>query len=224
MKKIISIIVVGLNTISIETFARAGGASGSGGGYVNRYSWIFTLLTTIIFLIILNYRSVQSKKQIRISGINDSLWNYDEILDWVKKSFLRVQNAWMEKDLSLVNDLITENLTIDLEKKIRHLDFINERNVLEEIEIKSIKIIGCEDFIDNEKDSFIAYVKGSMIDYSISNRSGNITTNSSKRREKFMDLYYFRRHNNIWLIDRIENRVTFKSLFKSKHIREKSCM
>lgn len=218
MKKNILILVFGLNAISIETFARAGGASG--GGYVNRYSWIITLSTTIIFLIILNYRNVQSKKQIKISGINDSLWNYEEILDWVKKSFLRVQNAWMEKDLSLVNDLITENLMNDLEKKIRHLNFINEKNVLEEIEIKSIKIIGCQDFIDNEKDSFIAYVRGSMIDYSISNRTGNITTNSSKRREKFMDLYYYKRHNNTWLIERIENKVTFRSLFKSKHILE----
>lgn len=220
MKKNILILVLGLTVISIETYARAGGASGSGGGYVNRYSWIITLSTTIIFLIILNYRNVQSKKQIKISGINDSLWNYEEILDWVKKSFLRVQNAWMEKDLSLVNDLITENLMNDLEKKIRHLNFINEKNVLEEIEIKSIKIIGCQDFIDNEKDSFIAYVRGSMIDYSISNRTGNITTNSSKRREKFMDLYYYKRHNNTWLIERIENKVTFRSLFKSKHILE----
>ena len=103
---------------------------------------------------------------------------------------------------------------------IEHLNFLNEKNVLEEIVIRKIKIIGCEDHLDNETDSFIAYIYGEMIDYSISGLTGRIGQNAGKKKKKFRDLYYFLRHQDIWLIDRIENEVGIKSVFNAKHILE----
>ena len=59
-----------------------------------------------------------------------------------------------------------------------------------------------------------------MIDYFVSNRTEKITRNYFKSKEKFCDLYYFHRHNDTWLIDKIENVVRIQDVYKAKHIIE----
>jgi len=201
---------------TVDIFARAGGG-GSGGGNGRAIGIVFT----IVFFCLLYYRTRQSKKQILFSGKIDPIWNYNKLCQYANNSFIRMQEVWMKKNLDLVQDLITDNCKEDLSKIIKHMNFVNEKNYVEKIKIKKTKIVGCEDYADNEKDTFIAYFYGSMIDYTIAGLSGNIVNGSKKSRTKFRDLYSFQRHNDIWLIDKINNDVDIKSLYKAKHKIEK---
>ena len=204
---------------AIDSLARAGGGSGFGGGY--RFGrGIAGLIVLLIFLGLLYYRTRQSKIQIKKSQIVDPTWEYDELVAYVKEIYVKMQTAWMNKNLENINDLITEKLRVTLEKEIHHLNFINETNYIEDIQIKSVRIIACEDHIDNNQDSFTAYLRGRMIDYSVSGRTGNITRNSSKSHDRFSDLLYFQKHENRWLLDKIDNQVRIKDLYRAKHIIE----
>lgn len=216
MRRIVCFITIFLTAL-VEGFARTGGGSGSGGGLRQGLTIIFA----ISFFILLAYRTRQSKKQIEASKQSDSLWNYDRMIQYVETVFMRMQDAWTKKDLLFVNDIITQNLNTDFGKKINHLNFINETHCLEDIKIKSIKIIGCEDHIDNEQDAFSAYIHGSMADYSVSGLTDHITTNFRKNNENFSDLYYFKKHIDNWLPDKVENSVEITDLFKVKYVTEK---
>ena len=205
--------------LAIDSLARAGGGSGVGGGY--RFGrGIAGLIALLIFLGLLYYRTRQSKIQIKKSQIVDPTWEYDELVAYVKEIYVKMQTAWMNKNLENINDLITEKLRVTLEKEIHHLNFINETNYIEDIQIKSVRIIACEDHIDNNQDSFTAYLRGRMIDYSVSGRTGNITRNSSKSHDRFSDLLYFQKHEKKWLLDKIDNEVRIKDLYRAKHIIE----
>ena len=220
MKRIINVLFLFL-CFSTEIFARAGGGSG-GGGRFSALGYAISLIMTLIILILVYIRTKESKKQILISGKIDPIWNYEKLCDYAKNSFMRMQDAWMQKNLDLVSDLITENCKADLTPKLKHLDFVNEKNVMEDIRLKKIKIIGCEDYLDNEKDAFVAYIYGSMIDYTLSGFSGRVTQNTEKKRNNFCDLYYFHRYNDIWLLDKITNEVGISKVYNAKHILEKS--
>ncbi|HEV2833327.1 MAG TPA: hypothetical protein VGW31_15210, partial [Hanamia sp.] len=87
--------------------------------------------------------------------------------------------------------------------------------------VADVKIISCEDFSDNSKDSFIAYIKGSIVDYTISEKTGRIIKNEKQEEEKFEDTYHFVRQRNKWLLNYIDNDVTISDLISAKNYREK---
>jgi hypothetical protein len=227
MIKRVSVLTFLLLVFSLDIFARAGGGSGggsAGGNYVNGLSVLIAWILSLILALIVRKRMKQSKKQIIESEKIDAIWNYDQLYVFTEIIFMKMQDAWMKKDLDSVKDLMTENCRQDLEKKMHRYFVCNEINMLEEIKIKSIKIVGSEDYVDNEKDSFIVYISGSMVDYVISVRTHNINDNSAKDSARFSDLYYFRRHIDTWLLDKIENKVTISKVYHAKHIIEKAAL
>jgi predicted lipid-binding transport protein (Tim44 family) len=198
---------------STELFARAGG--GGSGGSTTR--GIGAIILVLVFFAILYYRTWQSKRQATISMARDPNWNYDFLIKYAEDAFMRIQDAWMKKNLDLISDIITDNLRAELQKGIRELDFKNMKNVLEDIEVDSVKIIGAEDYADNEKDCFTAYIKGSMIDKEVSGLNGHEWV---KLDGPFRDLYYFKRHENTWLVDKIDTQATIGKVFSGKHVIE----
>lgn len=84
-----------------------------------------------------------------------------------------------------------------------------------------MKIISCEDFNDDSKDSFIAYIKGTIVDYTISEKTGQIIKNPEREEEKFKDTFHFVRKGNKWLLNYIDNDITIIELIAAKNYREK---
>jgi hypothetical protein len=78
--------------------------------------------------------------------------------------------------------------------------------------------IGMEDHEGKVQDTFTVYIKGKMVDYIVSDKTGRIYTNSSKSSKLFVDLYYFVRNNDNWLLDKIDNNVTLGKILKAKEI------
>ena len=85
------------------------------------------------------------------------------------------------------------------------------------IKIKEIKIIGMEDFIDNHKDTFCAYIKGEMVDLILKKgfvKRKNITPN------EFEDLYFFIRKDDKWIVNNISNHPNSYNVFSFPVIKE----
>lgn len=198
-------------------FARAGG--GSGGGAAGRgIGAIISLITLALTVYFINQKNKKAKKEIAISNNEDSFWNYDEMIQLANDAFYKMQDAWSQRNIDLVKDSITESLYTKYKKELHWMILKREQNIVGDIEIKKLKIIGNEDYLDNELDRFTVYISGKMIDYSISDRTLEIITNKAKERVAFADLYYFIRHDNKWLLDKIDNRVDLIKVLQAKQI------
>lgn len=204
--------------LSIDTFARAGGGGGGkGGGVIGLILWgIYTLVVSVILF----FKVGKSKKITHISAAQDSFWNFEQMRDHAKNVFFDMQEAWMNRDIDSVKDLITPRLYNDYKKQLERMKSHHEKNILSGIHVSNVKIIGCEDYLDNSNDCYVAHIKGNMLDYTINERTNQIIRNEDKEDQRFTDTYHFIRKDNQWLLNHIDNEVSIWDVIKTKNYHE----
>ena len=217
IRKSISFTLLFLSTLS--AFARAGGGGGGSGSVYGRGLGVLLALINLALISFFVYRKNKRARQL-ISQLHsqDTIWNYDQMIDFAQDVFVKMQNAWMERNMELVKDIVTERLYQDYQKKLDWQKVKHEQNIIEDIEIKRTEIIGMEDHAGKDKDRFTIYIKGKLVDYTISDKTGKIYTNKAKGKTSFVDLYYFLRKEEKWVLDRIENDVSLGKILKAKEI------
>lgn len=212
--------------IAIDSYARAGGASSSGGnasgfriiGYV--VSVVLAAVTGIALGIALSRKIKKSRAIVFASTANDKFWHLGQMEDHARKTFLQMQNAWKRRNMEEVKGIITERLYSDYHRKLELLKKRKEMNILNSIEVKNVNIIGAEDYKDDAKDRFVAYIDGEMQDYIINEYTGELLHGTKKDVEPFSDTYHFVRRDNKWLLDYIDNHVTVLDVMMMKNKRE----
>lgn len=197
-------------------YARAGG--GGGNNFGRALGMLIGLINAGLIIYYVKKRNKKAKILIDESHENDPLWDYDKMIAFSNDVFYRMQNAWTERDMDLVKDIVTENLYLDYKKKLDWMKVTHSKNMIEDINIRTVKIVGDQDYGPNEFDSFTVYIKGKLVDYLISDKTAHIYENSRKKRTFFSDLYYFVRHEDHWLLDRIDNRVTLGKILNQKQV------
>jgi hypothetical protein len=207
-----------LLVISIETFARAGGGGGKGGGSI--VGLILWGLYTLIISVILFFKVGKSRKIINKSADHDSFWNFEQMRNNAKSVFFKMQDAWMEREIEKVKDIITPQLYEEYKTQLELMKKNNEKNILSGINVTNVRIIGCEDYMDDSQDSYIAHIKGEMIDYTINEKTRQIIKNPDKKEEKFTDTYHFIRKGNKWLLDNIDNKVSIWDVIRTRNYHE----
>ncbi|MGN6399109.1 MAG: Tim44 domain-containing protein [Flavisolibacter sp.] len=204
---------------SLSVYARAGGGSGgSSSGYGRGLGVLLALINLALITFFIYKKSKKAKQLISQISSQDTLWNYNQMIDFAQDVFSRMQNAWMERNMELVKDIVTERLYMDYQKQLNWQKVKHEQNIVEDIEIKRTEIIGVEDHAGKENDKFTVYIKGKLVDYTISDKTGKIYTNKSKNKAGFVDLYYFVRKNDKWFLDKIDNDVSLGKILKVKEI------
>jgi Tim44-like domain len=181
---------------------------------------IIALLLLSIFLLFANLKNKRAKKKIAISNSIDPFWNYDDMIKFSKKTFEQLQNAWSERNMDLVRDRVTDELYESYKKQLDWMKVKKEKNFIEDIRIKKTRIIGDEDYKDIEKDTFTAFISGKFVNYTMSERTGEIFENSKKKKSSFMTFYYFQRHDERWLLNKIETRDLVFKIYKTRQLIE----
>ena len=216
VRPIFSLILV---CVVVACFARAGsGGSGGGGfgggGYYGHGSGsgggVFTYALIGIGLLSFGYRSYrrgENKKKAReiINASKEAHWQYDYLCEHARKMFLAIQDAWMERSLTAVSKEVTYNFYVKHNYLLEEMIANDEKNVMEKIAIKSIEIIGCQDYLDDDLDTFTALIEGRLLDYTINVTSGKVVKNTWKLDESFRDLFVFTRNEGEWLLNDIIN-------------------
>ncbi|HEY6913587.1 MAG TPA: Tim44-like domain-containing protein [Paludibacter sp.] len=208
--------------ISVDMFARAGGGGsiGGGGGNFKLIGFIITIIYSIVISIVLFIKIKKSPETVDQVSENDLSWDYDELRHHAKKTFLKMQDAWMFRNIDAVKEIITENLYDDYKVQLEEMKKNNEMNVLSSIEVKKIRIIGCEDYMEDSHDRFIAHIHGEMIDYTIDEVTGDVIDNSTMETQDFTDTYHFIRKDKEWVLDYIDNFVTNFDVIRTKNHQE----
>ncbi len=228
---LLGVLTIVLVVLADDLYARAGGGGGGGassGSGASRGGFLWKLVVLIIWAVytvvvsfILFFKSTRSNRIIGWAFKQDGIWDANKMREHAKSIFFKMQNAWMERDMNDVKDFVSTDLYEDYKQQLSDMRKQKRKNILEAITVLDVKIISSEDFNDNSKDSFIAYIKGSMIDYSKDEMTGNVVENTEKKEATFKDNYHFIRSGNKWLLNYIDNDVTIGDLLSAKNYKEK---
>lgn len=242
-KDIISIIIFLLLLLVVEELmARGGGGGGhgssGGGSHSSGSSWSgeqhplttrdliiyicvfilgsFSALITIVVML----KSNASKKIIKKIILSDTFWDFNEMKSHAHEVFYKIQDAWGKRDIDRAKNYITPELHRKYKIKLEYLRMEHKVNIIRNINITDIKIIGCEDYKDDSKDRYIAYIKGTILDFMVDDRTGRNITNEDKETETFSDTYHFVRVDNNWLLENIDNSVSMLDVITTRNFKE----
>lgn len=181
---------------------------------------IITVLAVVVLGTIpalIKLKSHASAKIITRASNKDSLWDADRLKKHAEKIFYKMQRAWEDRSMGLVKKQVTVELFTDYKSILDQMLKNREKNIITFITLTEITIIGCEDFKDDSKDRYIAYIKGTMLDYTINERSKEIIQNPKRLIRPFSDTYHFVRSYNDWLLEKINNTVKFEDIIRIKN-------
>jgi hypothetical protein len=214
-------------------YARAGGGHRSGWFWGHRHGdgGLITILVALIALpvtifsyivrkSIIKFRNSGSEKILKKAGEEDAIWNEPKMLEHTKKVFLKMQQAWMNRNLDDMKSEISDGLYEKYKVQLDAMKANFEMNMLDGISINTVKIIGIEDYKDDERDKYAALVEGRMTDYTINEYVGKVSKNTNIEEEPFADIYYFIRRGDVWILDEIINDPETGHIYSVANIKE----
>lgn len=214
-------------TLTVEyAFARAGGGGGSSGGggiLTTLLAFIlapFLLIYAAIVSVMLERKRNKAKRLLKQLESEDPLWNHRRMKARIEEIFLKVQKAWMERDQDIAKDFMSNRIYTKHKMQTDEMIENGRKNVLAKINLKEAMIISVADYNDDTKDSFSAHIKGSMIDYDVDDKTGNLLSGDKTKIETFKEIWHFIREGNKWVLDEIDQNVTIGDIRKSELIKE----
>lgn len=205
-----------------EAWARAGGGGGGGGGRGGIVNLIVLPLCIAysLFVSYLVYRKHKQSQQTLEKARADHFWDPDSLKERVKHVFFKVQEAWMARNQDLARDCMSRKLFQDHKQQTDLMKTNGTKNVLENIHLKRARIVEVLDYDDNSKDQFWVHIEGSMIDYTINDKTGDVVSGRKNKAESFKELWKFLREDHGWVLDEIDSSVQANDLLKMNSVTE----
>jgi len=230
-----------------DLFSRAGGggghSSGGGGGhsfggfYGGRggigHKWtaddtryLIIILCCIVlgsFIIwnaykwLIRYRSFRANIQLQRSAQSDKVWSKEQLMPYIEQVYRKMQEAWTKQDMRLAQGLVTVSLQNKFQFILNRQRRMGIYNYTGDIRITKIRIVGLEDYLDNRKDNFTAYISGTMLDVLVRHKRRPVKEEEAC---EFEDLYHFVRHDNQWLVSEVSNMVDIWTIAELKILAE----
>jgi hypothetical protein len=169
---------------------------------------IFIIFPGSIYLVVL-LKEKRAENILVKADCNDPIWDEDSLKNQTRATFYKVQGCLRNDDITPIMGYATEEF-ISWFKKV--LENKNENKIASAyIDITETRIICCEDFLHNDKDRFVGYIKGNLL------RDEDGDENDSPKKE-FSEVYYFVRFKNDWFLNKIDSSTLWNLLsFNSKY-------
>lgn len=155
---------------SAPAFARAGGGGGGGKGVGGSIGLIFGVLYLIYYAfwrLYIIYRKSWINRALYRFAIYDPKWNPETLAERVEVIYFAVQNAWGRGDMEDARKHLTNQSFEDLQKRLVAMRTSGKRNILEEIDLLNVEIIGYSDSNNDYSDKAYVLIKGEMVDYNV---------------------------------------------------------
>lgn len=147
-----------------------------------------------------NYKAAK-KLILKLSKI-DAAYEYKSLIKRVSECFYIVQKAWMERDQSIAKKYMNKFIYELHESKTSWMKSRHEKNILEKIRILKIKPVGVKSYKDNSLDNLWFYIKATMADYTVDDRTLEIIK-GSKSSEVFVEYWKFTKEGRNWVLSEI---------------------
>lgn len=211
----------GLMGFSTSLLRAGGGGGGGGGGGSTHHSTSsrpktvgetvlgYVLLpfavfsSSIIFYLQITRWSRRSKKLMKQMMKRDTAWKYENILVAVSESYYAIQNAWTNMDMTPAAQYLTPELFDEFQTQLGWMEYRNERNVLENIELLKALPVAVYDDTDNSRDYVWIYIKGRMVDYTVNTQTQQ-RISGKPFSESFVEFWQFTRNDDgKWILNKI---------------------
>ncbi len=163
---------------------------------------IVMLSSSIAFYIKLTKRSRKSKQLMKLMRRSDNAWKYSDISETVYDSYMAIQKAWTDRDLSTVSKYMSNELLAEFQTKIDWMKVRNERNVLIDIELLKALPVAVHDDPDNSRDYVWFYIKGRMVDYTVDENTMTKISGSTSA-TSFIEYWQYVRRDDSWVLNKI---------------------
>jgi predicted lipid-binding transport protein (Tim44 family) len=126
--------------------------------------------------------------------------------DNVMDNFFKIQGAWMNRDLSGVAGLLTDEMRGIMQRDIETLLREKRINRLENIAVRSVEI--SEVWQESGKDFITAMIYANLLDYTTDDSTGAVVSGSKTDPVKFEEYWTFTRPvgNNPWKLTAINQK------------------
>ncbi len=126
--------------------------------------------------------------------------------DQVMDMFFKIQGAWMNRDLSSANNLLTDDMRRIFQGDIDKLLQEKRINKLENIAVRNVEIV--EAWQENGQDFLTTLIYANLLDYTTDDSSGQVVAGSKTDPVKFEEYWTFTRGvgNNPWRLSAIDQK------------------
>ncbi|MEW8505098.1 MAG: Tim44-like domain-containing protein [Candidatus Thiodiazotropha sp.] len=207
------ILVAGMALLFItdEATARAGG------GILGLVLWPFILIYSGIFTYIAAKKNKQVKALLRKISGRDPMWDMDQIKTRFEEAYFKVQMAWRDRDQNIAREFLSNRLYAKHKMQTHDIPKRGIRNGMESINLEEVAVVEVLDYRDNSKDAFWTLIKGSMIDNTIVEKTGDVI-DGEKKKLSFKELWRFKRASHGWVLDEIDQDVSISDLRGFNHL------
>ena len=152
-------------------------------------------------------RAKKTKVRLDQAALADSAWNEAALLDFAKQVFLRYQYDWSNFNTASMSGYLTTEYAHHTSLMLSLLSQLGRKNIMENVEIKSVHLVDMHDDHDNSLDTFTAAFEAKAKD-SLIETATNTTLFSSN--SIFYEYWTFQRDGSGWRLLRIDQHTADK--------------
>ena len=170
---------------------------------------VIIYLTVLFFLI--HQKKKKAKQMLNKIADNDDIWNQSAIKHWVSEVFEDVCFAYQHRDIEPLINISTKQFQQSFQHQFRQYDKGLMAYHLEGYVMTGCEIVAVEDFVDNNKDNMTIVVSCELFEYLIFTPE-NTVVKGEKEFLEYQRLWYFKRNQDKWLLDKIEPEISLTKL------------
>lgn len=201
MRKLYYLLLLTSMVIPIDCFARAGGASDQ----LSIWQFIIFIIFMPFFLLYgwyvnrrINSKTARVERVLSEIAKTEPQWAEEKLLATARESFLALQQAWSEQDLTTLKKYLHPDLYPSWEIQIQTQIKNQQKNLMTDVMINNMRIVDARNYLDDERDCFTVCIDASAKDQVINlNNPAKTTTKKSK---SFREFWTFGWHQNQWLL------------------------
>jgi len=126
--------------------------------------------------------------------------------DLVMDNFFKIQGAWMNRDLSPVSGILTDEMTRIFQSDLDQLLKDKKINKLENIAVRNVEIT--EVWQESGMDFITTSIYANLLDYTTEEETGSVVSGSKTEPVKFEEFWTFTRPvgDNLWRLTEIRQK------------------
>lgn len=211
--------------------ARAGGGGGDDGGGL---LWLILAPFVIAYALYINHRINKKKKAterlLNTLSQDDPAWKEADLEAHARQTFLQIEVAWCKQDLAQLESLLHPQLFSEWKAQIELMQSNGERNIMEGLRIENVRLVVAQNYRDKEKDIFTACIDAFAVDYTIGKDGEIVSSNTGSQRKKankekseegFREFWTYERHDEKWLLLRVDQWDDWKKSVDAELVDEK---
>ena len=136
----------------------------------------------------------------------DASFDEQRFNDTAMDIFFKIQGSWMNRDLSPVSGLLTDEMKRVFQEDLDRLLRDKQVNRLENIAVRNVEIV--EAWQETGQDFIIASIYANLLDYTTDDVTGTVVSGSKTEPVKFEEFWTFTRPvgNNPWRLSAISQK------------------